>query len=205
MVGMGDLKGARPEFPSIYLSADPAIIEGRLHAGTNRSKGACKWFWKGQPGLRMHGLCKAAAGKMAATPTGTVKAGTTHYFIDVPTTGNYLAHIGYGESSHATATVKGQKVYRKAAGADAMLTKVSLEAGKLMGERKSGVTAWRRQGKSGSAVWTEFMDDFKGGPLTLAIANFPMNNSKPGDMPPAIGPLSITIEEQKLPNPQARH
>ncbi|MFK7912266.1 MAG: hypothetical protein AB8F34_16960, partial [Akkermansiaceae bacterium] len=27
MVGMGDLKGARPQYPSIYLSSDPAIIE----------------------------------------------------------------------------------------------------------------------------------------------------------------------------------
>ena len=25
--------------------------------------------------------------------------------------------------------------------------------GRLMGERKTGVTGWRRQGKSGSAVW----------------------------------------------------
>ena len=41
MVGMGDLKGARPPYPSIYLSSDPAVIEGRMHAGTNRSKGAC--------------------------------------------------------------------------------------------------------------------------------------------------------------------
>ena len=26
MVGMGDVSGARPEFPSVFLSADPAVI-----------------------------------------------------------------------------------------------------------------------------------------------------------------------------------
>lgn len=71
--------------------------------------------------------------------------------------------------------------------------------GKLMSERKNGVTGWRKQGISGSHVWTEFMEDFKGGPLTLAIANFPMSNYKPGADLPAVGPLSVTIEEQKLP------
>jgi hypothetical protein len=76
--------------------------------------------------------------------------------------------------------------------------------GKLMGERKTGVLGWRRQGKSGSAVWTEFSKDFKGGPVTLAIANFPMSNFSPARVPPAIGPLSVIIEEQKMPNPKAR-
>ncbi|NCQ33899.1 hypothetical protein GW813_02230, partial [bacterium] len=74
--------------------------------------------------------------------------------------------------------------------------------GKLMGERKSGVTAWRRQGLSGSHVWSEFAEDFKGGPVTLAIANFPMNNWKPANDIPAIGPLYVTIEEQKVPQPK---
>jgi len=130
MVGMGDLKGASPRYPAIYLSADPAIIEGQLHVGTNRSKGACKWFWKGAPGLMKHGLYKDAEGKTPATPTGTVAKGTTKLFLDVPTTGNYLVHVGYGESSNATATLDGKAVYKKEAGKDAELTKISLEAGK---------------------------------------------------------------------------
>jgi hypothetical protein len=76
--------------------------------------------------------------------------------------------------------------------------------GKLMGERKTGVLGWRRQGKSGSAVWSEFLNDFKGGSVTLAVANFPMSNFSPARVPPAIGPLSVTIEEQKMPDPKAR-
>lgn len=76
--------------------------------------------------------------------------------------------------------------------------------GKLMGERKTGVLGWRRQGKSGSAVWSEFSKDFKGGPVTLAVATFPMSDFSPARVPPAIGPLSVTIEEQKMPDPKAR-
>lgn len=131
MVGMGDLKGASPRYPSIYLSADPAIIEGQMHAGTSRSKGACKWFWKGAPGLLKHGFYQDADGKTAATPTGTVAKGSTKYFFDVPNSGNYLVHVGYGDSSVATATLNGQEVYKKEAGAEATLTKVALEAGKI--------------------------------------------------------------------------
>ena len=72
--------------------------------------------------------------------------------------------------------------------------------GKELGERKSGVTGFRRQGKSGSLVWSDFMDDFKGGPVTLAIANFPMSNFKAGSSLPAIGPLYVSIESQKIPD-----
>jgi hypothetical protein len=30
MVGMGDISGARPEFPTVFLSADPAVIPGEI-------------------------------------------------------------------------------------------------------------------------------------------------------------------------------
>ncbi|MBT8037249.1 MAG: hypothetical protein KJO21_06860 [Verrucomicrobiae bacterium] len=66
MVGMGDIKGARPEFPSVYLSADPAVVAGRMPAGSNRSKGACKWFWKSIPALRAHGVYQSADDSAAA-------------------------------------------------------------------------------------------------------------------------------------------
>jgi hypothetical protein len=148
MVGMGDIKGARPPYPSIYLSADPAVIEGRMHAGTSRSKGACKWFWKGAPALRAHGLHQKASGDETGAiltiggKTSTVQLGqlaesipagkgaVAKAFIDIPTTGNYLVHVGYGDSSHAIAKVNGKEVYKKEAGGEAMLTKIELEAGK---------------------------------------------------------------------------
>ena len=76
--------------------------------------------------------------------------------------------------------------------------------GKPVGERKSGVTGFRCQRKSGSLVWSESMDDFKGGPVTLAIANFPMSNFKAGSSLPAIGPLYVSIESQKIPDVKDR-
>lgn len=71
--------------------------------------------------------------------------------------------------------------------------------GKLLTEVKNGVHAWRRQGLRGSHVWQEHLDDFKGGKVTIAVANFPMNNFDPEYFIPAIGPLSVWVEEQKLP------
>ncbi|MFK7910608.1 MAG: sialate O-acetylesterase [Akkermansiaceae bacterium] len=179
MVGMGDLKGARPQYPSIYLSSDPAIIEGRMHAGTSRSKGACKWFWKGQPGLRSHGLYQKAEGG-ATGAIATMGGKTTMInlglqkesipgpgtvakaFIDVPTTGNYLVHVGYGDSSQATATVGGKEVYRKEVGGEATLTKIELEAGK----RHVLKITYLKGGSA--ALWLEQVDlEGKGDLVTL--------------------------------------
>lgn len=74
--------------------------------------------------------------------------------------------------------------------------------GKLMGEIKNGVTAWRRQGLRGCHVWEEFREDFAGGKVTVAVANFPMSNWNPGRFIPALAPLSVWIEEQKMPQPK---
>ncbi len=71
--------------------------------------------------------------------------------------------------------------------------------GKLLTEVKNGVYAWRKQGLRGSHVWQEYLDNFKGGKVTIAVANFPMNNFEPEYYIPAIGPLSVWVEEQKLP------
>ena len=61
--------------------------------------------------------------------------------------------------------------------------------GKLLTEVKNGVYAWRKQGLRGSHVWQEYLDDFKGGKVTIAVANFPMSNFDPEYFIPAIGPL----------------
>ena len=73
--------------------------------------------------------------------------------------------------------------------------------GKLIGEKTLGVTKWRRQGLRGSHVWQDFLDEFKGGKITIAVANFPMADYNPQRFIPAIGPLSVWIESQKLPEP----
>jgi hypothetical protein len=60
MVGMGDITGASPPYPSVYLSADPAVIPGEIPVGTSRTKSACKWVWKSTPALRAHGVYQSA-------------------------------------------------------------------------------------------------------------------------------------------------
>src|SRR5512137_411648 len=60
MVGMGDISGASPEYPSVYLSSDPAIIAGEMPIGASRIKSACQWVWRGIPALRNHGVYQSA-------------------------------------------------------------------------------------------------------------------------------------------------
>ena len=73
--------------------------------------------------------------------------------------------------------------------------------GKLLAESKEGITAWRRQGGQprGSHVWADFLNEFKGGKVTIAVANFPMNNRLDDGFLPAGPPLSVWLEEMKLP------
>ncbi|HAK97426.1 MAG TPA: hypothetical protein DCM87_21170 [Planctomycetes bacterium] len=73
--------------------------------------------------------------------------------------------------------------------------------GTLLAESKEGIVAWRRQGHlpRGSHIWAEFRDEFKGGKVTIAVANFRMNNWTDGRFIPARAPLSVWLEEQKLP------
>lgn len=167
MVGMGDISGASPEYPSIYLSADPAIIPGEMPVGISRTKSACQWVWRSASAVRTHGVyqtadagaqagalvaihqgaydpkadyAKLTPAKTATLPLGTVAAmvpaidglctPVASAFIDVPVTGNYLVHVGFGESSHALALVDGKEVYRKEPGGKPVLTKVTIEAGK---------------------------------------------------------------------------
>ena len=73
--------------------------------------------------------------------------------------------------------------------------------GKLLAESKEGITAWRRQGGQprGSHIWADFLNEFKGGKVTIAVANFPMNNRTEDSFLPAGPPLSVWLEEMKIP------
>lgn len=189
MVGMGDITGARPEYSSIYLSADPAIIAGEMPIGASRRKAACRWEWRDIPALRTHGVYQSAdasaqAGAVVAihpgaydpkadyskrTPakTSTMPLGTlaatvpsidgpctpvASAYIDVPATGNYLVHVGFGESTHALALVDGQEAYRKEPGGKPALTKITLEAG-----QRYPLQITYFQGGS-AALWLEQVD-----------------------------------------------
>ena len=152
MVGMGDIKGARPPYPSVYLSADPAVIPGAMPIGGG--------------GLARHGVFQAAEGaatgatasvypgaydpkadykNLKALKTLPVALGTlaeklpaadgphtvvVSAFIDVPESGIFTVHAGFENSSCNITKLDGKEVYRKEAGAPPVITKVALDAGK---------------------------------------------------------------------------
>lgn len=167
MVGMGDISGASPPYPSVYLSADPAVIPGEIPVGTSRTKSACMWVWKSTPALHKFGVyrtenpktsadamvsiyegtydSKADYSKLSASKSVPIALGTVaatiptidgpctaiaNAFINVPSTGNYLVHVGFEDSTYALALIDGKEVYRKDPDGKTVLTKVTLEAGK---------------------------------------------------------------------------
>jgi alpha-galactosidase len=175
MVGMGDVSGARPEFPSVFLSADPAVIPGAMPAGSGRSKSACKWSWGGVSALAKHGVydAKASVGsEKVSVALGAVSAKlpalkpgealTVTAQIDVPATGTYTVHVGFEASTYAVATLDAKEIYRKELGGKSVITKVALEAGKKYPLQITYL-------KSGSAaLWMEQVDlEGKGDLVTL--------------------------------------
>ncbi len=186
MVGMGAISGATPLYPTIYLSADPAIIPGVMPVGSERHS---EGYWKGISGVAKHGLHQsaepaAAAGgivslyagaydpradssarepvKTERVPLGTVAANVptlpgphtavARAWIDVPATGTYTLHPGFGDSTHAVATLDGKQVYRRDVGAQPVIEKIDLEAGK----RYPLVVTYFKTGSA--ALWLEQVD-----------------------------------------------
>ncbi|MDT8391558.1 MAG: sialate O-acetylesterase [Lentisphaeria bacterium] len=189
MVGMGDLKGAQPPNPSVFLVADPAVIPGVMPVGTSRGRGGNRWFWKGVSALAAHGVYqsadtraetgavvnlykgsfdpKADYSKLTPAESATVALGTTaaqiplldgpctavvKAFIDVPETGNYLVHVGFGDSAYAVAVLDGAEVYRRDPGGKPVITKVTLEARK----RYPLTITYVKNGSA--ALWLEQVD-----------------------------------------------
>jgi alpha-galactosidase len=179
MVGMGDISGARPPFPNRFLTADPAAIAGATPIGSNSGGKPISWL----PVAR-HGVfdARAAIFDGPADPTkpplktvpvalGTVAenlpvAGdgqtvVVTAMIDVPVSGVYTLHAGFGGSSHNVVLLDGREVYRKEAGTAPVITKVPLEAGKRHPVRISYF-------KGGSAAfWLEQVDIEGRGDLTM--------------------------------------
>jgi alpha-galactosidase len=165
MVGMGDLAGAKPPFPKIYYSADPAILPGATPIGRDNKGKPLDWV-----AVERHGVYDAKATIMdggkaigAATPValGTVSAHlptiegpqtlVVQAQIDVPVTGEFLIHAGFGESTHNTILLDGKPVAGK----------ITLEAGKRYPLEITYT-------KSGScALWLERVDIPGQGDLTL--------------------------------------
>ena len=186
MVGMGDISGAQPLYPSIYLSADPAIIPGVMPVGSERHP---EGYWKGVSAVAKHGIHESAAEDAAAgaivslfegaydpridaavvepakterVPLGTVAAtlpalagphtAVARAWIDVPATGTYTLHVGFGDSTHALATLDGKDVYRRELGGEPVIQKIDLQAGK----RYPLVVTYFKGGSA--ALWLEQVD-----------------------------------------------
>ena len=183
MVGMGDISGARPIFPSFFLSADPAIIPGAMPIGggglavhgvyqsadANAAKGAKVAVYAG-----VHDA-KADYAKLTPTKSGTVALGTVaeklpvmdgpHVvvvtaFIDVPVSGSYTLHAGFEDSTYNVVTLDGREVSRKDVGGKPMITKVALETGK----RYPVMITYFKGGSA--AFWLEQVDIEGKGDLT---------------------------------------
>jgi len=181
MVGMGDISGARPSYPNLFLSSDPAIIPGVMPIGSMDDGKALAWV----PVAR-HGVFDAKArvypgpgregpklpDKPVALALGTVaemlpaikepQVVGVSATMDVPANGIYTIHAGFGESSHNVVLLDGKEVYRKDNGGKPVITKVALETGKRY---PLDITFF----KSGSAAfWLEQVDiEGKGDLVTL--------------------------------------
>ncbi len=173
MVGMGDISGARPLYPSVFLSADPRLIPGSMPIGgaglaahgvfqsaeANAAKGATVSLYKGSYDP------KVDYARLTPTKTATVALGTLSQklptidgphtvvvsaAIDVPVTGTYTVHAGFEDSTHSVVTLDGKEVYRKEAGGKPVIEKITLEQGKRYPVRvtyfKGGLAAfWLEQ------------------------------------------------------------
>ena len=175
MVGFGHVAASRPLYPSVFLSADPAIIPGAMPIG--ESALAAHGVYQSDASDALPGaVVKLFPGaydpatdysKLTPAETTTVALGTVAddlpkldgphtalvtAFIEVPETGSYTIHPGFGDSTHAIATLKGKEVYRKDPGGRPVVAKVTLEAGK----RHPIAVTYLRTGSA--AFWLEQVD-----------------------------------------------
>ena len=173
MVGFGHLNDSRPLFPSVFLSADPAVIPGTMPIGgsalaahgvyqsANAEAGAKVALHKGAYDPQVD-YARLTPAKTTTVALGTVAddlptidgphTAVITAFIDVPESGTYTLNAGFGDSTHAIVTLDGSEVYRKDPGGRPMVEKTELEAGKRY---PISITYM----KSGSAAfWMEQVD-----------------------------------------------
>ena len=175
MVGFGYLQGARPVYPSIYLSADPNLKVGRMPVGPSAllkhgvfqsnkpdaPRGAKAFIYSGtyQADIDYNTLKPAKETTVAlgdvATQLPTLEGPHTvvvKAYIDVPMSGTHEIHAGFETSSNAVVCLAGDEVYRKEVGKNAVITPVPLERGK-----RYPVTITYREGGA-AAFWLKHID-----------------------------------------------
>jgi hypothetical protein len=183
MVGFGTLQGARPVYPSIFLSADPGVKVGRMPVGPSAllrhgvyqtseneaTKGAKVSIYNGayNPDTDYAAMKPA---KQSTVALGTVAAKlpsidgphtlVAKAFIDVPMSGTHEIHPGFEDSTYAVVSLEGKEVYRKDVGKDAVVTPVALEQGK-----RYPITITYMKGGS-AALWLKHIDLKGKGDLT---------------------------------------
>jgi alpha-galactosidase len=230
MVGFGYLSGARPAFPSVFLSADPALIPGVLRIEKEQRKLDVFGIYTTVEGSQTGAIAKVYHGSYDPTanyagmdalvtvdplPLGTVRASlpgmegehtiVAEAFIEVPVSGTYRLHAGYGESSYAIVKLDGEEVYRKDEGKSPVIEAITLEKGK----RYPISITYLRGGSC--AFWLEQIDLKGKGDLTTVIrdgqfpwfvddeGNWTVRNDviywdvrTGGEAPGSGGPLSVT-------------
>lgn len=174
MLGFGALNGARPAYPSIYLSADPTVMPCRMpvrdsallphrlyQEATGDTQGAKAAIFSGAYNANAD-YTKLKPVNESVVALGTVSEElpsiegphtvVVKTFVEVPMSGAYEMHAGFGESADAIATVDGREAYRKDPGGDAVITRIPLEKAK-----RHPVTITYRKGGS-ATFWMELVD-----------------------------------------------
>ena len=119
MCGMGNLSGATNRYTGVYLTTDPAASEGPLtvyKVGTYRIARCTLYL---------------PDGKKTAEPIAKGR-------LEVPLTGVYQIHCGWGENSYNAMELDGKQIYSRKAGGDPVIKDVTLEAGKRYTFKISG-------------------------------------------------------------------
>lgn len=174
MFGFGALKGANPVYPSIYLSADPSVMPCRMPVGpsallphrfyqeaTGDAQGAKAMIYSGAYDPQAD-YAKLNPVKESVVALGNVSDElpsiegphtlVVKTFLEVPMSGAYEMHAGFGESTDAVVTVEGKEAYRKDPGGEAVIQKMPLEKAK-----RYPVTITYHKGGS-AAFWMELVD-----------------------------------------------
>ena len=71
--------------------------------------------------------------------------------------------------------------------------------GKLLAESKTGVAVRQGGQPRGAHIYSDFIDEFKGGQVTIAVTSFLRYNHPRRGLQPPRGHISLQIDEQKLP------
>jgi alpha-galactosidase len=143
MVGMGAISGAKNMYTAVYLTADPAALDGPLNIYT---VGEFK-------------IARLSVYLPDGTPTDKPVA---QGLLEVPQGGVYQVQCGSGESSFCKMELDGKPVYSRQAGGAATRQDVTLESGKRYAFTISGF-----QGEA-PRFWMQKMDLLGYGDLEAA-------------------------------------